>query len=1419
MQLYFRFSAYYDPGRDTIDPCRTTQFHPHFKPLHVIQAKYQSDIALEAPHTRAPQGETQQIHMVPTPSSKDFSGTDLPAGIIDELLAEFIRNELADLVTECSEESDKEAIVSELIGTILDDTVNEEAERVSEGILEGVLDKVFTMVNLETEDVVSSTKIKSNFSLFSDLTAQDSYRQYTSYVSFDFNDLVEDVVKKIMACFDGKHTQVYRDQTSTSDCNVRDGEDIITEIVVRLIGTVQEFTYPADGMTPETSAQSILESSDSSSREILKDLHKRAQFLLNHALDVAKVKLKLTGYSYLTWNILEDCLQKAKDKILFENGSRVGQFTDVELVEWVMEESKLFLKGATTVLYDMLHGSTSLESQQIVEDCYLDQLEKSELSIKSTDSIDRMLEECAQEGNIAKFAVLLVKKTINNALTSIPRTSSVMLCEALRDGNFDLAGSILAAKAVKVAYEDLIWDPQCPSDIKLRDAVSKGDAVHAGAILANRAIQQAMDIHSTDEDDIIGGISSMVLQQALQEDDLGSTGDVVIDETLKEAIDYLRSPFNESTLENALKLGDLNAAGTILAGHALEQGLLQLTQESGQVRHASSIALDRALEYGDLPAVGDILTNRAIRCGVAELKPTVVRKDSSIALENALDSGNLSGAGDIIVKRLLKSGMSEIDEDIAAEILRGSSSAVLQSSLKIGDLDTAAPILVQRALRSAQSNPEEEGVGGDEKSYKSPSDLKIDASIKEGDLYAAADILTNRALNSPTKTPSELVLELSLEKGNLDIAAPILVQRALRSAQSNPEEEGVGGDDMSYKSPSDLKMDASLKEGNLYTAADILTDRALKSPTKTVSELVLNASLEDGDLDVAADILSFRALTSPVPGINGGSTDLDLEPVREVFSDEKPTIINTVSFSDVPEYISKPLFYECVYFLEAPYQSENDENVFKRGEKSVTHILECIHARMEQIFENDSKDGYKLLNPSLQKTDYNGTAKVLTKILLDETRLVIADYFDSKKQRTKVSALVSLLVFKSCLEVLRGSPGFDIIAISNLFIDYIRNTLLEINVSSGNEAIVSIVIGKSIGLLANTKTMKVRNSSSIELFEACRAGDQFLAGEVLSHKVLKQAECILADNDIEKYRSANEIMDEKQTVKSSKLSNTSLKSSKCKKKINTDGLPMPKPLSSSAVRSASNYEPIREMLISEEREHMVNSIVSNSERMIKSRNSCLKSEAELRNVSSVDRLVNHCTKELFKREEGDVFVKQPSDQSLPLSKESSSSMGYVRKIQSKDHVYYINEGGVIKKRAKKKRSSKKRISQDDLNIQPELDSGSREPKAFTSDTDLIQLIPSSEISSDSSRKSFEHRRSSCKKKESSLQMLAVINSSYTNMVGKKPSDLLPENSSDKSNFPPVRSMSGKRRPSINDLLSDTEKELIQKLSTESIHKK
>ena len=108
--------------------------------------------------------------------------------------------------------------------------------------------------------------------------------------------------------------------------------------------------------------------------------------------------------------------------------------------------------------------------------------------------------------------------------------------------------------------------------------------------------------------------------------------------------------------------------------------------------------------------------------------------------------------------------------------------------------------------------------------------------------------------------------------------------------------------------------------------------------------------------------------------------------------------------------------------------------------------------------------------------------------------------------------------------------------------------------------------------------------------------------------------------------------------------------------------------------------------------------------------------------------------------------------------------------------YHKNEeDGVIKKRARRKRTSKKRLSQDDLNGISELDSKDRdqedslEPKAVSSETSLLKSSLSSDLPPISTKKSMDHRRSTIKKKDSSLQVLAVINSSYTNMLGRKTS--------------------------------------------------
>ena len=280
---------------------------------------------------------------------------------------------------------------------------------------------------------------------------------------------------------------------------------------------------------------------------------------------------------------------------------------------------------------------------------------------------------------------------------------------------------------------------------------------------------------------------------------------------------------------------------------------------------------------------------------------------------------------------------------------------------------------------------------------------------------------------------------------------------------------------------------------------------------------------------------------------------------------------------------------------------------------------------------------------------------------------------------------------------------------------------------------------------------------------------------------------------------------------------------------------MPKPLSATKSRSSSNnYEPIRELLMSEEREFKVNQMVSNSERSVQKSNSSRatatnKSYEDFRRKdsteNSVERLAEFCERQLQEntREVGDQFTLHPSDEPLPQNPDSVSneSLGYVRKIQSKGHIYYINEDGLIKKRARRKRSSKKRLSQDDLKVFPERndedkdDDNSGIPRAVSSEASLLNTSPTDDQQLIAPKKSLDYRRSIVKK-DSSLQVLAVINSSYTNMLGKKSSSDVVNNK--ESEMKPTSSKI-RARPSIDEMLSETDKELIQKLSNESAEQK
>ena len=1401
---HFRFSAYYDPGRDMIDPCRTTKFHAHFKPFHVVHAKYQPGYVPRPPPPKDKSVQIKQIHHVPISSkvskassslSKSTCGStsSLSAGLVDDLLAELMANELRGVISECQEEMESEIVVDGLIETILEDVVDGEVVRASKGIVDGAIYSALERVTKHSSsENQKPIKISSNFSLSSD---NDStvWSEITGTSScLHVEDLIGDVVKKIMKCFEGGHEEVYTGQTSTSDCRTKDGEEIITEIITRLVVTVQNFTRCTQ--TPVTeSCESIL-TSESSSRESLKDLHKRAQFLLNHALDIAQVKLKLSGYSYLTWNIMEDCLKKGRDSLLAEKPAIITQLTDVEVVEWIMEEAKKFLQNATTLMYDMMHGcGKELESE--VEQRYLEQLEKSDQNYPPDAIDDALLADVAAEGDVAKFAVLLVKKTLHNAALTIPRKSSIVLSEALQDGNYDVAGSILAETSVTVAHKQIELDPQKPTKMRFKEALRNGDIVTAGTLLANKTLQQAMNIHLDDSesDPMEDSISAMILEVALDQGDLDTAGGIIIGSSLREAINYINTPTPDISLEKALKYGDLEVAGTILIDEALQRGLKQMYEEDSQVR-----------------------------------------RDSSIALESALCVGNIPKAGDIIVSRLLKSGMSgivdDVDEELVAQVYNGpstmavglskseasdvvpmSSSEILSDALLSGNLEAAAPVLANRAIRSVMNGEIEE---------------------KEENTEVGKD-----DENVILMTSSE-VLSDALDSGNLEEAAPVLANRALRSA-------------MSDRTPSDRNIGSSEGEDRNGEDEEIVIPAG--------SSMVLRTALDEGNLEAAAPVLANRALRSALSGEDNEESKDDVEenveddswaldqledekcggPIAPANSYEELKIVQTSS--SLGEEVA-PTLTDGIYYLEASKKTNINEEIFDRGLAYVMNIFDDVTHHLEILFENDIRNKCELLKPSLLKSDYDETAMILIKSFLDTVRSFSKPTVQSnlEMESTKFATLMTRLVFQKCLEILRGAPGLDMTKICEHINEHIRKTLSSVNITAGSEAIVSMVIGKCLKHLTNSAGKDIRSRSSIELFEACREGDTASAGEILSKKVLKNAENI-TQVDVSTFKSTDEILSEKQdkneSTKSS--SSTSIRSTKSKKKINTEGLPMPKPLSASKSRSDSsksdNFGPVREMLISEEREYIVNKMVSKSERSIAKQQSSkhlstAKSDKALSRKesisNSVQRLAEFCDKQLkdAPQEVGDEFARKPSDESLPALSEGTSneSLGYVRKIQSKGHIYYINEDGVIKKRTRRKRSSKKRLSQDDLKVnasqeldcedKDEVEENSGEPQAVGSESSLLNTSGSGEVSQICSKKSLEQRRSSIKKKDSSLQVLAVINSSYSNMIGKKSSN---EVASNKEQEARQGANMSKSRLSIDEMLSETDKELIQKLSNAS----
>ncbi|KAL5267206.1 hypothetical protein ACHWQZ_G004300 [Mnemiopsis leidyi] len=1386
-----RFSAYYDPGRDMIDPCRTTKFHAHFKPFHVVHAKYQPGYVPRPPPPKDNSVQISQIHHVPISGKASKASSSLSKStcgstsslsniLVDDLLAELMVSELRGVISECQEEMESEIVVDGLIETILKDVVDGEVVRASKQIVGGAINLALERVSKQpSSENQKPIKITSNFTLSSDNNST-VWSEITGTTScLDVQDLIGDVVRKIMKCFEGGHEEVYAGQTSTTDCRTKDGEEIITEIITRLVATVQNFTRCTQTPASE-SCESIL-TSESSSRESLKDLHKRAQFLLNHALDIAQVKLKLSGYSYLTWNIMEDCLKKGRDSLLAEKPAMITQLTDVEIVEWIMEEAKKFLQSATTLMYDMMHGCGKKLDDEM-EQRYLEQLEKTDQNYHPDSISDDLLEEVAAEGDVAKFAVLLVKKTLHNAALSIPRKSSIVLSEALHDGNYEIAGSILAETSITVAHKEIELDPQQPTKMRFKEALRNGDIVTAGTLLANRTLQQAMNINLGDfeSDPMEDSISAMILEVALDQGDLDTAGGIIIGSSLREAINYINTPTPEISLEKALQYGDLEVAGTILIDEALQRGLKQMYEEDSQVRRDSSIALESALCVGNIPKAGDIIVSRLLKSGMSGIVDKV---------DEELVEQVINGTSTMVI------GFSKSD---ASDVVPMSSSEILNDALLSGNLEAAAPVLANRAVRSVQNGQ----IGGKEENTEFENVIPMTSS----------EIL-NDALNT----------------GNLEEAAPVLANRALRSAMSDEVEATPDEEDGEVVIPagSSLVLKNALAEGNLEEAAPVLANRALRSALSKEDEESKHDLEEDGQDDSwVFEQLENEKCDGPVAPAN---------------SYEELKIVKTSS--SLGEDVT-PTFSDGIYYLEASKKTSLNEDMYDRGLAYVTNVLNDVTNQFETLFENDIRNKYEILKPSLLKSDYDEAAMILVKSFLDTVRSfsVTAVKSDPERESTKFATLMTRLVFQKCLEIIRGGSGLNMSNICEYINEHIRKTLCSVNISAGSEAIVSMVIGKCLKHVINSTDKEVRSRSSIELFEACREGDTASAGAILTQKVLKEAEN-KTQVDVSTFKSTDEILSEKQDDSRSTQSSTSIRSTKSKKKINTEGLPMPKPLSAGKSRSdasnSNNFGSVREMLMSEEREYIVNKMVSESERSIAKQQSSKhlsssKSDKALSRkdsiATSVQRLAEFCDKQLKEnpREVGEEFARKQSDESLPTLTEGSSSesLGYVRKIQSKGHIYYINEDGVIKKRTRRKRSSKKRLPQDDLKVnasqeldsedKDEVDESSGEPQAVSSESSLLNTSSSGEVSPICSKKSLEQRRSSIKKKDSSLQVLAVINSSYSNMIGKKGSN---EVAGNRESDTRQGANTSRSRLNIDEMLSETDKELIQKLSNASAKEK
>eukprot|EP00116_Pleurobrachia_bachei_P001214 sb/3461476/ len=640
---------------------------------------------------------------------------------------------------------------------------------------------------------------------------------------------------------------------------------------------------------------------------------------------------------------------------------------------------------------------------------------------------------------------------------------------------------------------------------------------------------------------------------------------------------------------------------------------------------------------------------------------------------------------------------------------------------------------------------------------------------------------SSRSKRSLTK--DDLNLHRDQEQDDLPSDEPKAISSEVDLVPTPP---GNVPSDASRKSIEVRRSSFKRRESNLQMIAVINSSYTnMHRKSGDVSKTVIDQDGGAGSSEDKAKRKSIDEMLAPIGcALNKGCSETTrlrrVAPFIPTFDVES---IQTIKSEENQPEKRFPTLDDGVYFLEQlllPTHTKTDQ--LERGQLFSEIRADVACEEMGFTLAKDGDEGYTLLGKHLKESNWFGAAEGVVRVLGDAIGKATEDFSDTARFVT----LLSLFVVDSALAILRDSqPRFQSAAgMGDAVLDHIRETLGSIGIM--NETPVASVIGQCHKILmgATESEGQLRNKSSLELMDACRTGNPFRAGEILASKTLRKAEDQL--RDIDQFRSTSDILTE--------TPSTTIKPKRSKKKINSDGLPMPSRVSSTSktslskpTRSSSSYEPIRDMLLAEEREAHISRIVSTS-------NASLPTEG---------------------REESQQFARRISDTSLALS-EGNLTHGYVRKIQSKEHVYYIDSVGQIKKKAKKKKSSRSRrsLTKDDLNLhrdQDQDDLPSDEPKAISSEVDLVPTPPGN-VPSDASRKSIEVRRSSFKRRESNLQMIAVINSSYTNMH-RKSGDLSKTvidqdggagSSEDKA-----------RRKSIDEMLSETDRELIKKLSNKS----